>query len=332
MPSDLLSWYDANGRDLPWRRTREPYPVLVSEVMLQQTRVATALPYYERWMSVLPSVESLAAAAEDRVLALWQGLGYYRRAKSLHRAAAEIVARGWPSSRADWLGMPGVGQYTAAAMASLCLGEPTPVVDGNVERVYSRVSGDGSPRPRLTANARTWAERHISLDRPGDWNQAAMELGATVCTPRSPNCASCPLRGHCVAHRSGLQSLLPSRQPALAKERIERTISVPLRQGRFGVERVPPGPWWQGLWQFPTAPTGHETERDELLGEFRHTVTRHEIRYRVVLVGDSGTSNLVWATLDELSGYGMPAPHRKALAFALRRLGLPAPKGPSDRG
>ena len=180
----LLVWYRKNRRDLPWRRTRDPYAIWVSEIMLQQTRVAAVVSYYERFLRRFPDVGTLARARIDTVLTLWSGLGYYRRARHLHAAARILRRDGFPRTAADWRRLPGVGPYTAAAVASIAFGEPAAVVDGNVTRVLSRLHAldDGRPVGDL---AQAW----LSPRAPGDFNQAVMELGATVCTPRSPECA-----------------------------------------------------------------------------------------------------------------------------------------------
>lgn len=194
----LLDWYDRHHRDLPWRQSRDPYRIWLSEVMLQQTRVETVLPYYERFLARFPTVEDLAAAPVEEVLALWSGLGYYRRARQLHAAARQVAARGegFPRTAAALLELPGIGGYTAAAVASIAFGEPVPVLDGNVERVVARLlafAGDAKSGP---ARRRFLEEAAALLDprRPGDSNQALMELGATLCTPRAPRCLLCPLR------------------------------------------------------------------------------------------------------------------------------------------
>ena len=203
----LLSWFDRHRRDLPWRRTSDPYKIWLSEVMLQQTRVETVLPFYTRFLERFPTVEDLARAELDEVLALWSGLGYYRRARQLH-AAARVVASsgaGFPSTVEGLLSLPGVGAYTAAAVASIAFRVPAPVMDGNVERVISRVLASdedpksGKARKRLLAAAEDLLDR----ERPGDSNQALMELGATLCSPRRPKCLLCPIRPGCRAAAEG---------------------------------------------------------------------------------------------------------------------------------
>jgi A/G-specific adenine glycosylase len=194
----LLAWFDRNRRELPWRRTRDPYAIWLSEVMLQQTQVATVIPYWERFLARFPTVTALAEAPLDEVLSLWSGLGYYSRARNLHRAANEVVARhggALPASHAALLALPGFGRYTAGAVASIAFGLPEPLVDGNVARVFSRACAiEGAPGDR-EREKKLWAEaaRWVQGERPGELNQALMELGATVCTARSPRCGLCPL-------------------------------------------------------------------------------------------------------------------------------------------
>ncbi|HLX10505.1 MAG TPA: A/G-specific adenine glycosylase [Thermoanaerobaculia bacterium] len=209
---DLIAWFDRHRRDLPWRRSRDPYRIWLSEVMLQQTRVEAALPYYERFVERFPTVDKLARAPLDEVLALWSGLGYYRRARQLHAAACQIAAaREFPSTVDRLLELPGVGAYTAAAVASIAFGATVPVLDGNVERVMARklaLAGD----PKLAkARAHLLAAAAALLDptRPGDSNQALMELGATVCLPQRPRCLLCPLRPGCAAAREGRPESYP---------------------------------------------------------------------------------------------------------------------------
>ncbi len=185
----LLSWYDKNKRDLPWRTTRDPYRVWVSEIMLQQTRVATVVLRYSQFLQKLPSLEALAAARQTSVLAEWSGLGYYRRARNLHAAAKIIVREGnFPATARDWMNLPGIGRYTAAAIASIALGEPVAVLDGNVERVLRRLLGGSLARAYLWNTAEDLLDR----ERPGAFNQAMMELGATLCLPGEPRCGDCP--------------------------------------------------------------------------------------------------------------------------------------------
>src|SRR5277367_3397421 len=222
----LLRWYDRNRRDLPWRKTHDPYRIWLSEIMLQQTRVAAVLEHYRIFLERFPNVERLAAASEDAVLAAWSGLGYYRRARMLHRCAGEIVVQHggrFPETASALRELPGIGRYTAAAIASIAFGEAVAVVDGNVERVLERVGGSN------LSTAENWecAQELLSKSRPSDFNQAMMELGATVCLPREPRCAACPVLGLCAtgsrelrAKGSGLGALRGKALPRQMKREI----------------------------------------------------------------------------------------------------------------
>jgi A/G-specific adenine glycosylase len=246
----LLSHYDAHARDLPWRGESDPYRVLVSEVMLQQTRVETVKGYYDRWLERFPDVGSLADASEDDVLKAWEGLGYYRRARNLHRAAAVVRERGGslPRDQAELRALPGVGEYTAGAVASIAFGEAVPAVDGNVRRVLARLMGEAAP----TAG---WLRERAALllepTRPGDWNQAVMEHGATVCTPQAPSCGECPVDDWCAANATGTQAELPiaTRRAPPRSERI--SLAVLEWNDRVLLRRRPPDGLLGGLWAFP---------------------------------------------------------------------------------
>ncbi len=236
---DLLSWFDRHRRDLPWRRTRDPYRIWVSEVMLQQTRVEAVLPYYERFLARFPNVDHLAGAPIDEILALWSGLGYYRRARQLHAAARRIADAGeFPRTLDRLLELPGVGSYTAAAVASIAFGLAVPVLDGNVERVMARRLALAEDPKRGASRARLMAAAAALLDpsRPGDGNQALMELGATLCLPRQPRCELCPLRPGCVATLEGRPELYP---PPRRRRRTEiRQLRVAVVASRENPDRV----------------------------------------------------------------------------------------------
>ncbi len=248
--SALLTYYDREARDLPWRRDRDPYRVLVSEVMLQQTRVETVLGYYDRWLRRFPTVYVLASASEDEVMKSWEGLGYYRRARNLHAAAKAVRERSgrFPQRAADLRSLPGVGEYTAGAVASIAFDEVTPAVDGNVRRVLSRLHDEPDPKP---AWLRKRAADLVDPQRPGDWNQALMELGATVCTPRSPRCVSCPVSRWCVAHASGTAEQRPLPRAPKEVPRGRFVVAVAEHDGRVLVQRRPASGLLGGLWAFP---------------------------------------------------------------------------------
>ncbi len=300
---------------MPWRLTRDPYAIWVSEIMLQQTQVATVIGYFERWMERFPTVASLAAADDQDVLSLWQGLGYYRRCRNLLAGARWVVKHGMPVSAAGWQKVPGVGRYTAGAIASIAQGEAVPVVDGNVERVFARLTGCDSSGPALNKSAWAWAPGLVSRERPGDWNQALMELGATVCKPREPLCASCPLSSSCCAFAVGRQSELPVMLKQPKTVALGRLACVVVCQDRFGLEQIPAGEWWEGMWRFPAI------DRGEPIGVVKHAVTHHRITMRVYLDRLSAeTTDFAWYSQDELKHLPMPAAQRRALAIALASL------------
>ncbi|MGH7729627.1 MAG: A/G-specific adenine glycosylase, partial [Candidatus Eiseniibacteriota bacterium] len=226
----LLAWYDRHRRDMPWRRTRDPYPVWLSEVMLQQTQVATARPYYEAFLARFPSLDALARATPDQVLAAWAGLGYYRRARHLHEAARTVVRehRGRvPDDPVAFRALPGVGRYTTGAVLSICFDRPLAVLDGNVARVLSRLYALPAAIRDPRGARRLWAlaDSLVPMRRPGDWNQAMMELGATICTPRSPACARCPVRALCRARSLGRVDRYPPAVKRRTPQAIRRAVA-----------------------------------------------------------------------------------------------------------
>jgi A/G-specific adenine glycosylase len=251
----LLAWYDANGRDLPWRRTRDPYPVWLSEVMLQQTRVAVARPYYDAFLVRFPSLSSLARARESQVLERWSGLGYYRRARHLLEAA-RIVMRDHhgrvPDDPEAFARLPGVGRYTTAAVLSICFGRRLAVLDGNVARVLARLFAVPAAIREPRGAKRLWAlaESLVPAARPGDWNQAVMELGATICTPRAPRCDRCPLARGCRARRLGRVESYPPVPVRRAAIPIRRAVAWIERRGRVLLARRE-GALLAGLWEPP---------------------------------------------------------------------------------
>lgn len=253
----LLRWYRRSRRALPWRATRDPYRIWLSEVLLQQTRVESALPYYRRFLAAFPDLDSLARAPEEAVLKQWEGIGYYRRARHMHRAARWLVReRGgeWPRTAGGWRELPGVGEYTAGAVASIAFGERVPAVDGNASRVLTRWFA--LPRPQAEAAARRElleiAASLVPARAPAEWNQALMELGARVCLPRRPRCEECPVRARCLAHALGLQSELPRTRPRPPVPR-RRLIALALeRRGSLLMGRRGSGAMLAGMWELPT--------------------------------------------------------------------------------
>ena len=324
----LLAWFDAVKRDMPWRRTKDPYAIWVSEIMLQQTQVVTVIPYWIRWMERFPTIAALAQGDEQDVLSLWQGLGYYRRCRLLLQGARWVEGHGVPATAAEWLKVPGIGPYTAGAIASIAFNEPAALVDGNVERVYARLAGDAAAGKELHDRAWLWAKRNVHRDRPGDWNQALMELGATVCKPAAPDCLSCPLSEQCVGFQSQRAEELPTKSPKVQTIKLSQIVWVPIHEGRFGVRQIPAGQWWEGMWEFPRT-TSDAADLVELVGEswpesvgiVRHSVTNHRIAIDVSFVRcDSPSNQLRWLKLEELTTLPMPAPQRKILQLVLDQM------------
>ena len=317
----LLEWYEDARRDLPWRRTRDPWRILVSEIMLQQTRVTTVLPYYERFLARFPKPESLAAASADELLSAWAGLGYYSRARNLQRAAQLVVERGgFPSTYEGLLELPGVGDYTAAAIASICYGLPHAVLDGNVMRVLARAfaeSGDiaaAQTRVRL----REHAQRLLDPRRPADFNQAIMELGATVCVPKTPQCLLCPWRDLCQARATGRERELPvkraAREPVkLAIELLlaEKDGAVLLRQRGAAESRL------AGFWELPESRVLPSAEVGEALGSFSHTITHHDYTVTVSRATvHKAPKGFRWFSRQDFETLPLSTMTRKALALA----------------
>ncbi len=255
----LLEHYDAHRRDLPWRESREPYRVWVSEIMLQQTRVETAIPYYHRWMERFPTVEALADGDEEAVLKAWEGLGYYTRARNLRRSALIVRERlggVLPDDSQSLKTLPGIGEYSAGAIASIAYGEVVPAVDGNARRVLSRLFDLVDP---TDASLRKRAGELVDPDRPGDWNQALMELGATICTARSPGCTVCPLTGQCRARAQGTQELRPASKRRARVRTVSYAVLVAVNPaGELLMVRRPPDGLLGGLWEFPAVEIGAE--------------------------------------------------------------------------
>lgn len=266
----LLRWYDQNARDLPWRGSKDPYAIWVSEIMLQQTRVDVVRPYFARWMARFPSVAALAAASDDDVLRAWSGLGYYRRARNLHAAARQLATKALgngdatsnvaagrlPTTAVALRALPGIGAYTSAAIASMAFGEPVAAVDGNVERVIARLAlrrgspKDAANRKRTAMLAQDW----LAPRRAGDWNQAMMDLGATVCTPRNPRCTECPVQALCAAAAAGQQHAIPAprKRPSPRTRRLAVAV-VQDRRGRILLVRNGRDGLLAGLWHLPTS-------------------------------------------------------------------------------
>ncbi len=283
--------------------------------MLQQTQVATVIPYFERWMAAFPCVEALAEADEQTVLAMWAGLGYYRRARQLHSGAKYVSEYGFPTNAKQWLSVPGVGKYTAGAIASIALGEATPLVDGNVERVYARLQADSSAGPQLHRNAWAWVEDILDREHPGEWNQALMELGATICTPKSPKCLFCPVSSHCQAVRLGQVESLPVKVPRRPVVELNRAVLIYEREGKYAIRQIPAGEWWEGMWEFPR---GQSRGKPEF--KFHQAVTHHRIEFQVYIEADiEEEDDFQWRTLEQISQLPLPAPQKRVLTWLTRK-------------
>lgn len=337
----LLSWFARHQRDLPWRHTRDPYPIWVSEVMLQQTQVATVIPFYERFLTTYPTLRSLAEASEQDVLRLWEGLGYYRRARDLHRAARLLVEQHgdtFPSNVEALTGLPGLGTYTRNAVLSQAFDLRLPILEANSERVLCRLFGHTTDPKRGPLRRLLWqtAEVILPLKRVGDFNQALMELGALVCTPIAPSCGECPLQGDCVARKQGLQESIPFR-PAPPKAVQVREAAVVMRKGAkvFLVQRPAKGRW-ANMWEFPhgelTEGESHEQAALRLLEErtgmtarlgtelltIRHGVTRFSITmvcFEATFQAGAFASTFyqrgLWLKPEELASHPVSAPQRR---------------------
>ena len=332
--SRLIDWYESRKRDLPWRRTKDPYAIWVSEVMLQQTQVKTVLGYYERWMQRFPSVKALAAADDADVLHAWQGLGYYSRARRLlagARAVSDRHAGELPRDVQALLALPGIGPYSAGAIASIAFGLPEPIVDGNVVRVLCRLFAlEGDPA-KTPLKQRLWqlARELVPSDKPSEFNQSLMELGATICTPTSPRCAECPVAKQCRALALGKERELPQiakRAPpteiATAAAYVRRGDSVLLRQMPADAPR------WAGLWVLPfvelartekafagAARALHEIglagTTEATLREARHTITRFRITLSVVACTLAPRSRATFFTREQVDKLALPSIHSK---------------------
>jgi len=335
----LLAWYEQYQRPLPWRRTRDPYAIWVSEVMLQQTQVATVIDYYQRWLERFPTVDALARASEDDVLHAWQGLGYYSRARRLLEGARYLVrehGRELPRSPEAWLGVPGVGRYTAGAVTSIAFGAKAPVVDGNVMRVLCRLYAlPGNPQKAPLAQE-LWrrAEALLVTGAPGDVNQALMELGATVCQPKAPKCSACPWSSRCQARATGEAERYPELPERPKATPVVMACAVVSRGERVLLaQQSATAPRWASMWLFPTlevaaedrAPAALTRELSEhyglsgrvgeKVGIFKHAVTRYRITLHAYAcqVGGAGRprAGARWWSRHELGELALPAVHRR---------------------
>ncbi|MEF2229671.1 MAG: A/G-specific adenine glycosylase [Pseudodesulfovibrio sp.] len=346
----LLDWYDRRGRDLPWRERPEPYAVWISEIMAQQTQMDRVVEYHARWMRRFPALADLADASEEDVLKLWEGLGYYSRARNIRKAAVRLMrdhGGAFPDDPAALRSLPGVGDYTAGAIASIAFNRPVPAVDANVLRVFARLMDLDEPVRK--AGVRAAVEERvrglIPEDRPGDFNQAVMELGALVCSKR-PECADCPVRGHCLAFDRGTVTRRPVLTPAAKPLFVDMATGVLAHGGRVLIQKRRPGDVWPGLWEFPGGVIEEgESPEQALLREYREevdlavrpvepiTVVRYSYtRYRVTMhaflceIGSPGAPAPVFREATEgrfvpwteLGGFAFPAGHRRLIEHMRR--------------
>jgi len=278
----LLRWFGEQARDLPWRQTDDPYAIWISEIMLQQTQVATVRPYYERFLRRFPTVEKLARARLDSILKLWEGLGYYSRARNMHKAAKIVVTQyggQLPRDKNDLLGLPGIGAYTAGAITSIAFGQREPVVDGNVTRVLCRLFRIRENPKEATVHKEIWflAQRLLPASRVGDFNEALMELGSEVCVPRRPRCNRCPLMQTCQARLHGEEGTLPVRTPRKQIPRHTVAVGVIYRDGRILIDKRKATGLLGGLWEFP----GGKQEPGETLEQALRREVREELGIRI---------------------------------------------------
>jgi A/G-specific adenine glycosylase len=330
---DLLGWYDRERRDLPWRRDSSAYRTLVSEIMLQQTVVATVVPYFERFVRRFPDFSALADAPEEDVLAAWSGLGYYARGRNLHRAARAVVEGGLPGTEEELRRLPGVGAYTAAAIAAIVHGARTFALDGNAARVMARLTAEDRSidEPAVRAALRSRGLALVPPDRPGDFAQAVMELGATVCVASTPRCGECPVARHCAAFASGKVASIPARTPKPAKRQVKVACFAVERRGRLLLVHRPPGTLLGGTWTLPESSDEDDDTCRRTLGELglspdgppiaagtiRHIFTHRDVTARVLRVTAHG--RLVrgagrWVSRDEVAALAVASFTRKALA------------------
>lgn len=333
-PHRLLSWFDGNRRDLPWREgnPRNPYDVWISEIMLQQTRTETVKPYFERWKELFPTVEALADAEESDVLHAWQGLGYYSRARNLHKAAKEIVTRyggRLPKEKKELLTLPGIGDYTAGAIASIAYGEREAAIDGNVLRVYARLYG--IHHDILKKEGRKEIEKHIAQTLPkraGDFNEALMDLGADICIPKHPRCDRCPVRSDCVALRTGETETLPYRTPKKKQEEQEAICAVVIEDGKVLLRQRPATGMLASMWECPMILSHEVTEgrkelehflsgtAEEKIWEYTHVFTHRIWHMKAYLFsGVTVPAGYRWFTPFEYEKIPLAGPHAKLLAY-----------------
>ena len=333
----LLNWYAHHARELPWRLHQTPYRTWVSEIMLQQTQVDTVIPYFQAWMKLFPDIQSLAEAERQDVLSAWEGLGYYTRARNLHKAA-KIVLTDYlgqlPETAAELQRLPGIGPYTAGAIASIAFGENVPAVDGNIRRVLSRLFDVREPARSTTGQKQLWAlaKTHLPPGQAGEYNQALMDLGAMICTPKNPDCPNCPVSNHCLAYQRGVQAERPVKLPKKQTPHLTVTAAVIRKDGRALIAQRPDSGLLGGMWEFPGGTLEDRDPdleyclareiREELnvdinihkpFGEYHHAYTHFKITLHAFLCSlpdedrpePMDHQEIAWVKMDELVDYPM---------------------------
>ncbi len=328
----LSRWYKKNARDLPWRKTKDPYHIWVSEIMLQQTQVDTVIPYYERWLKKFPDLSSLAEAPLSDVLSAWAGLGYYRRARMFHAAAREVAEKHSgriPETPEELQKLPGIGRYTSGAIASIAFEKKAPVLDGNVIRILTRIFALAEDTAKPASISQLWdlAAAVLPEKNTGDFNQALMELGATVCFPQNPECGKCPAASFCRAHAQGRETFYPVKSNREKLEKIRNFALVLKKNKTVLLQRQPEKARWGGLWMFPFwekktslfEAVKETAQKPEKWMSLRHGFTKYLVSLDVyvgaagkeALPAFTGKNETRWIPLSELSVYALPAPHRK---------------------
>ena len=331
----LMHWYEENARELPWRDHPDPYIVWVSEVMLQQTRIETVIPYFHQWVREFPTITTLASSTQQKVLNLWEGLGYYSRARSLHKASRIIVDEydgKLPEDMETLMQLPGIGRYTASAILSIAFNKDEPALDGNIRRVLSRVFNIEEPARSTLSEKRLWdlAYKNLPKGEAGNYNQALMDLGATICTPKNPSCLECPIKSECVANTLGVQEERPVPKPSKKIPHHTVTAAVIQRNGKVLIAQRPQKGLLGGLWEFPggkrkpkedlTACLQREINEElgvaiqvtEAFGVYQHAYTHFRVTLHAFLCAIHGGNleikehdNIYWADFSELDGFPM---------------------------
>lgn len=346
LSSRLLAWYNKNKRPLPWRDHADVYAVWVSEIMLQQTRVETVIPYFEKWMRLFPTAHALAKASEQDVLNAWEGLGYYSRARNLHKAA-KIVVKDYggnlPAELTDLIKLPGIGRYTAGAIASIAFGRDEPALDGNLKRVYARLFNMEEPIVSSKGEKLLWdiARQNLPKGKAGDFNQALMDLGAMICIPKNPRCLICPLTELCEAREMGTQELRPVMKPKKVVPHYIHAAGVIVKRGKVLLAQRPSSGLLAGMWEFPNGRVGGDpagelvkalksgyslkVRRKEALGVLQHAYTHFKVIVHVFCCEFSSAvnkKNLKWVSLKELDDYPMGKVDRQIAIMVYNELAL----------